>query len=142
MGVPVLHGLSDLVTPAPGSRITQTQVSLNLAGRRACCPGGHQKDGPKPVSQGLPGLVKDGIGSKGCLMPTTFALIEPSVLYYIGLMMTTPGTPKTIRPFLPDQIPKAIPLCAESPFELMGAHDIIHGPPPDGFCMAGPCILQ
>jgi hypothetical protein len=112
MGVPVLHGLSDLVTPTPRSGITQPQVHLNLAGRRTRGPGGHQKDGPKPVPQGLSGLVKDGIGGKGCLMTTTFALIEPSLLYDIGLMMATPGTPKTIRPFLSDQIPKTIPLCA------------------------------
>jgi len=88
-GVPVLHGLSDLVAPTPRGRITQSQVSLNLTGRRSRCACSHQKDGPKPVPRGLSGLVKYGIGGKRCLMTTPFALVEPSLLYDVGLIVAT-----------------------------------------------------
>jgi len=59
-----------------------------------------------------------------------FALVEPPPLYNVGLIMATSRTPETLSPFLSYQIPKTIPLGAESPLELMGVYGIIHGPPP------------
>jgi len=129
-GVPVLHGFANLMTPAPSRRIADAQIILELTGRGARGSGGHQKDGPKPVSERLSGLVKDGIGDHRGLMITTLALIFSARSDQIGLMMVTARTSKTIGPFALDEIPEAIPLGAKSSFELSGVHGDIHGWPP------------
>jgi hypothetical protein len=59
-----LHGAADLMTPAPCRRIRDTQIILELTSRGTRGSGGHQKDRPKPVSQGLSGLVEDGMGGQ------------------------------------------------------------------------------
>jgi len=74
-GFPIFHGLSDLVTPAPGSWITQTQIHLYLTSGGPSSAGCHKEYGPKPIPQRLPGLVKDGVGSNRSLMPTLFTLV-------------------------------------------------------------------
>jgi hypothetical protein len=40
-GIAILHGLSDLMAPAPGCGIGDTQIILELTGRGACRSGGH-----------------------------------------------------------------------------------------------------
>ena len=74
-GIPIFHGLTDLVTPAPGRGIGYAQVILELTCRGARGAGGHQKNRPEPVSQWFPRLMKDGMGNEGSLMITVFALI-------------------------------------------------------------------
>lgn len=74
-GIPVLHGLADLMTPTPRRRIRDTQIILELTGGGTRGSGGHKKDGPKPVPQRLSGLVEDGMGGQRSLVTTVLALI-------------------------------------------------------------------
>jgi len=110
------------MTPAPGRWIGDTQIILELAGRGARGSGGHQKDCPKPVSQGFSGLMKDGIGSEGSLMITPLALIlsprcdEPSVV------ITATGTVEAIGPLAFDEIANTITFGAKPPSELSRCH--------------------
>jgi hypothetical protein len=120
--IPILHGLADLVTPAPGRWIRNAQIILELTGRGARGSDGHQKDRPKPVPQRPPGFVKDGVGSQGGLMHTTLALVFSARNDEIGLIMVTTGTAEAIRPFVPDEVSETIPLRAKPPFEMPGGH--------------------
>ena len=95
---------------------------LELASRGPRGAGGHQIDGPKPVPQGLSGLVKDGVGGHRGLMQTTFALIFPARGDKPGLIMVTPGAAKPIGPFALDHISQTIPLGAEATSELSRSH--------------------
>jgi len=47
--IKLIHGLSDLMAPGPGSLIGNTQVLLELACGAASGSGRHQKNGPEPV---------------------------------------------------------------------------------------------
>ena len=121
-GIPILHGLTDLMTPAPGRGIGYAQVILDLTGRGARGSSGHQKDRPEPVSQWFPCLMKDGMGNEGSLTITLFALILSPGVDKPGLIMATPGAAEAIRPLAFDEIPEAIALGAKSPSELSGCH--------------------
>ena len=103
---------------------------LELASRRARSSGGYQKDGPKPVPQGLSSLVKDGVGSDRGLMSTMSTLIQFAGFDEIGPIMATTRTAEPVWPFTPDDIPQTITFCAKPPTELPGCHRSIHDSPP------------
>jgi len=121
-GIAVLHGLSDLMTPAPGRGIGDAQVILELTGRGARGSGGHQKDRPEPVPQGFPRLVEYGMGREGGLMVTVLALILSPRWDEPGLIVAAAGTAVAIRPLSFDEIPHAITLGAKPPSELSRCH--------------------
>jgi len=121
-GIPILHGLTDLMAPAPGRGIGDIQVILELTGRGARGAGGYQKDRPEPVPQRFSRLVKDGMGGEGGLMVTLLALILPPGGDEPGLIMATPGTAEAIGPLAFNEIPEAVTLGAKPPSELSWCH--------------------
>lgn len=94
-----------------------------LASRRVGGSCSHQKDGPKPVSQRLSCLMKDGVGCHRYLMVTPIALIKSPSLNEIDMLMTAARTSDAIRPFSLDQISQTIALCAKSASKLSGRHN-------------------
>ena len=125
-GIPILHGLTDLMAPAPGRGIGYAQVILELTGRGARGAGGHQIDGPEPIPQGFSGLMKDRVRCHRSLMTATTALIQLSSFNEISSTMVTTRTSKALRPFAFDEIPKAIPLGSKPAPELPWRHSGIH----------------
>ena len=84
--------------------------------------GGNQKDGPEPVPQGLPGLVKNGMGGEGGLMVALFTLILSPRWNEPVLIMAAAGTAEPIGPLTFDEIPHAVALGAEAPTGLSRCH--------------------
>ena len=95
--------------------------------RTACDSGGHKENGPKPVSERLSGLVKDRVGSHRGLMPTVGTLIVFARLNKIGALVAAARTVEAIRPFVFNEISKAIFLCTKPPPKLTRRHGRIHG---------------
>ena len=110
------------MAPAPCRGIGDTQVVLELMGRRVLGSGRHLKDCPEPVPQGISGLVEDGMGSERVLMGTVLALILSPRADEIGLIMVTARTAETIRSFALDKISQVIALDAKPASELTGWH--------------------
>lgn len=121
-GIPILHGLSDLMTPVPGRGIGDAQVILEVTGREARGSRGHQKDRPEPVSQMFSRLMEDGMGREGGLMVTVFTLILPSRWDEPGLIVAATGTAEALGPLAFDEIPEAVALSAKPPPELSRSH--------------------
>jgi hypothetical protein len=123
-GIPILHGLKDFMTPAPGRWIGDAQIILELTGRGARGSGGHQKDRPEPVSQWCPCLVKDGIGSEGSLLITLVALVLSPRCDEPGVLVAAAGTAEAIGPLALDEISNTIALVRNRRLNCFGVIDV------------------
>jgi len=78
---------------------------LELTCRGAFGSGGHQKGGPKPVSQGLSSSGKEGAGGQRGVVSTVPILIQGKGFNGIGPRVATPLAVKATGPLASDEIP-------------------------------------
>jgi hypothetical protein len=121
-GIAVLHGRADLMTPGPCGLVGEPQIMLELTGRGARGSGGYNKNGPKPVPQGLSRPVEDGMGGHRGLVATVCALVQGAGFNGIGPRVATLWAAKAIGPLAFDEIREAVTLGAKPPTELLGCH--------------------
>src|ERR1035437_45351 len=123
------HRPPQLVQPRPSRLVAaKTQHSLEPQGTGAVLLRGHPPDRSKPHRQGLVGILKDGAGCDGYLMPARGAF-QPHLRYRPSLGVVTARTPETFRPTQSAEILSASLVGSKPPLEFSQIPGkLFHGP--------------
>ncbi len=81
----VVKKCADLLEHSPCGFVGNASFSFNLLGRYATPCRSYQVDSLKPYSKRSAGLMEDGIGKRGYLMPASVALVNWSSVYPVML---------------------------------------------------------
>lgn len=102
------HCPTELVKHHPGGLVTgQTKLPLYKQGRHTALVGGHQIDGPEPMSQRGLSPVKNGPGGQRDLVTTAGALTQPSIHKFVGPPISASWADEAVGPAAGREVPLA-----------------------------------